>query len=1492
MAIPTIKSYDIFKNTVKVEENGNIKIDTTKYDKINKILANLSVADTSHDIDKKDKGIPGITGFLKKSTNIYAQMYQEGLPVEYTSGSILDEDQAVGSVIESTSFEWGPAPEPPPGSPASSPIPSQHNELFKNKPYIPLRVMKYIKEGRTPIPDKADDYSDPEERYVRPDRQTHSITTVNDNKYVVKYFNVKPEKNGGKGDEIINAETFFKHMGYEDTTQDINIAFVVDCTSITFEDILNKGPKLGQNFKTYLIKSPEGENDPGGKTNLQDKSFKEYESDGNKGVRYKAAVPYDLKKTNSYVYYFTESKKLKISPYTQFFTNYCFSLSELQFDDKYIFSDLTTTINITDPRNTAVPTKTVLNSGDMNKITAVSNTVRNILEKIKKYKSNSATDTFDYNCALQQKRSGDWFQALLTCLVALGERKFCEYNSPNFDIFKIFKKKEIIDGTLIDPNGPHDGARQPVINFQQKDVYLVTHDRILLAFSLLLGINVIFTHHFPGSRGYSYHSALVYKIENPLEKSQSKLKVMEDFFNGVKGLPAGKRPFHAILEEYINNLNKMYKRFNNHIDRYKSGIPLLKVNNSLEDGPDGVESADNLNKHISDFTEIIHRLDRTEAKSITSDEINTNTQKIFALAFKIALIKTTFPDLYNLIDYVREITTFKDQIRIIKGKLITDVFGNYKNPSEPSQEENVEHFLLLGNERVLYDKIIEMLSKYNEINNRIVILNKNLQGFNSFIGNMEKSLKKNPTFGLISAWRTSNAPKCNLWVQYNNVLNPNWAFINDKNIFLYELTKLDDELKDKICTVYLELFNAIKIPANIAGSGALQAKTQQNVLSFCLEVFVNLGPFVINDGTRNSIKDEIDTYLKTPLKLQVPAEEAPRDTSTEPKTFNPNRFNEVIAELKALNATSTNADKTINVVTIPELQGEDSKTYDPIVTPVVIEELIEINVKKDNTIENKDEGTNIDTASGNPNSKYSLNKDGYVTVELPDTILADKGEIADTVFEPVSDDALQDGGRKRSQDISFIFDNKMAPKYLAATNLFVSRPVIQDYSTFNYVLDKLSGASVGRRYELSNPSPLQRLDILSQPDIDEHASLPTAPAGLEDLNRIGGQIGGSHEEIESLLSSDESILVNEKIASHPLLSIYLILESYCTELSVTSIEDSWDYENFVQFFEIANAMINNLLKIYSGDNKTNMNELKACMVGYGLRELIFTSPQYIERDPICIDALDIKLENYNPLSKIFSIFVNRVCGSVNQTPEDIELGSKYINNQIFKEYATRIEFNRIFDSNVSEVNIYELSLKAQNLFLEVGNKIISDTNGIENNTLLELTENNPLPLINNLEEVSAASSDVLVESPPPSADILVEPPSQSTQIASNLLAENQGKGISSKQITPTKKGIHTFSDFQGDKAASIKTSTKPPIKKGIYTISDYKSEKPSSGIIQYVSPIGEGGKKTKKHKKYLKTKITRGKARKYKNRTRKHRTIKYKINKKLNKRSKRNRKYN
>jgi len=278
------------------------------------------------------------------------------------------------------------------------------------------------------------------------------------------------------------------------------------------------------------------------------------------------------------------------------------------------------------------------------------------------------------------------------------------------------------------------------------------------------------------------------------------------------------------------------------------------------------------------------------------------------------------------------------------------------------------------------------------------------------------------------------------------------------------------------------------------------------------------------------------------------------------------------------------------------------------------------------------------------------------------------------------------------------------------------------------------------------------------------------------------------------------------------------------------------------------------------------------MVGYGLRELIFTSPQYIERDPICRESLNIELDNYNPLSKMFSILANRVCGSVNQTPEDVEFGSKYISSPIFREYAQGIPFNKILDSNVGQVNTYELALKVQKLFLEVGNKIISDTNGIENDDLLNLTSIE-LPY---LTETTVTARGPMLETKNP---VIARSPMLEAKIP-KLEDDNVAKGLTLKQQLEKKRleQQEIVSAEQQKKFAELfgKRSTN--------TSKNFTNNYPTNTLeTPFRQGIAAHGGNTKKNKVHKKSKITRGKTRNYKNKTRKN-----KKNKKVNTRSKRN----
>jgi hypothetical protein len=101
------------------------------------------------------------------------------------------------------------------------------------------------------------------------------------------------------------------------------------------------------------------------------------------------------------------------------------------------------------------------------------NNITAVTSKFKKYMGKTTpTDKQKTNIALQQKRSGDWLQVLY-CLIAK---------------LRGFKRVHRSDGFA---------ANTPITDID--NVYLLTHDRIALAYGLEMGIDSFFTHGSTGS---------------------------------------------------------------------------------------------------------------------------------------------------------------------------------------------------------------------------------------------------------------------------------------------------------------------------------------------------------------------------------------------------------------------------------------------------------------------------------------------------------------------------------------------------------------------------------------------------------------------------------------------------------------------------------------------------------------------------------------------------------------------------------------------------------------------------------------------------------------------------------------------------------------------------------------------------------------------------------------------------------------------------------
>jgi hypothetical protein len=231
---------------------------------INDKLGEAAASDTDHDFNDKS-AVKGITNLIETT---YKNFYLSGLPDGVTLKNIPSEEQTINSVIQPNTYKFI---QDSAGGGAVKFGTSINSNSFQDVDYSPLTAMKFIKEGIVTNTIKNNDKAG--KTIVQSDGCVHEFITVTGNEYKCTYFDVKPEIVEGskvKKGEIIDAQTFFEKMG---AGGKFDIGLIVDCVSITLEDIFNKSPidsagkpqKITSEKTVRLIKSSEGENDPGGK---------------------------------------------------------------------------------------------------------------------------------------------------------------------------------------------------------------------------------------------------------------------------------------------------------------------------------------------------------------------------------------------------------------------------------------------------------------------------------------------------------------------------------------------------------------------------------------------------------------------------------------------------------------------------------------------------------------------------------------------------------------------------------------------------------------------------------------------------------------------------------------------------------------------------------------------------------------------------------------------------------------------------------------------------------------------------------------------------------------------------------------------------------------------------------------------------------------------------------------------------------------------------
>jgi hypothetical protein len=1224
----TSRQYGLYKN---LTNNDN-----DKKSQLNNIIANLAAADAQHDFSKLNY----IKTILNPNNTDLNKAYNSGSP--HPNTSVLDEEKALSIVF------------------------TLHNP--DDKLHLPLEKIKSI---RTSIKNKVPIQSWNEE-------------TINGYKYTVRYCNALKSSDVDEK-KYIDAKTLFETLEINGKQE---IALVIDETNVSLDTILVSGER-DENIKTYLIKAPEIENDPGGKKTLHDAKYFPKVSKAS-GVSYVPAIPFEINKNSTSYSYSFDIGKID-NTMNQFFSNYTFKLSELKFENKYITEHLSTSLEIFS-NQTNVPIRGPLNNKSRNEINTLSQSMNNIMNS----KKRTTSQNFELISSLHQKRTGDWLQALLCCDIANNTRQFCEYKR------QPTKNKNNM-GSL--------STKAPAIDFTK--VFLVTHDRILLAFALLLGIDVLYTHHLPSTKEdpTSMSSILMYTITNENEVSDNKIKFLTSF-------------------------------------------KTLCENNYFETLKTETEQGGTLTKYKTNIAEIIANFKTLVTDAITtatSDAYTTKdnfikyTQNIFQNAVKYSIIQNNLKslDIENTYSKIKSLYTddnFLQNFDLKKYDMtsvtVSDINITFKNKdiTKPDLVITYEYAISLKNK---YDKLLltyqTCINKFGTDKIDLTPLVYNV--------NENKNFLKNGVLHSIIKWQLQK-PKYNLWEIYDikdtKTTTPDKSskYIVDPNSFLYELN-LDDDLKTKICSFYYGWYK--KIEESLPGRAVKNdfAITQKIdiikgiMITFCLEVLINLDYIYKENILDTPLKEHIDDILSNLKKL----DETP-DTSQ-------SRLRSVTDEIITLdnieiNTDEDNEEKNRNEITFPD------------------------NVKQ-----------NINSSSSSIDKgiiiNYELRTDTDVIQEQEDAkdeieLTVDKLKVNQLNVDKLNVENIQTGGEPRKQQYSFLYtyNNIKAPIYLNVVNLFSSKiiddttveniltlcynilsvdneditPNIDDFIklfggkepsnnakqllTFIYSLLNRKQIIIGGVAPPTTRPRLTEEQLLKQQtklekfskEMETKRKLKTVAFLEEEAQAKAAAPLFFTEDIEKYIegASEGDIFLNDKFSFHPLLPLFLILRSLHIQITNVPIEELWDYDIYISYYFAMCAIVKKVVESYSDKNNSNENKFIALIHGYGFRELFFTSNQYNERTEMCMTALNMNTLNYSNFSSLNSIFGNMACGQIIQTQEDINFGSLCINNPIFTSFMSDININQYFD-NITSVG-KDFRSDVLNLYLNVGKKISNDQSGI------------------------------------------------------------------------------------------------------------------------------------------------------------------------------------
>ena len=329
------------------------------------------------------------------------------------------------------------------------------------------------------------------------------------------------------------------------------------------------------------------------------------------------------------------------------------------------------------------------------------------------------------------------------------------------------------------------------------NVFLVTHDQIALSFALLNGINCIFTHH---NSKHHFHAAMTFIAPNP-----------EGVASQQKEQAKKCRDNRSYLQNDINKLINDIQEYTN--TTYQNTTNKIKIDllESIQKIIDGVDlKFSNVNKKNTPYN--------TSVFSI-------NTRVFFTQSLKLIFSKSTCPDL---------------QEQIIELNKIADLLVNLDDEND---------LVVINNYNIMrsgIDNVQSILKKVNSIT------------YEDYLKQMN-NFTKSHIYKTADKWNWNVNLSSRELLLYSDHSNKS-IYGEDRNIFLYNLNNLDDDIKQKLSFIYYKeyqglfnLFNALEPPLDSFVNGydnrnrpiqmtrRVYDKFKSISLAFCIEVLLTIG---------------------------------------------------------------------------------------------------------------------------------------------------------------------------------------------------------------------------------------------------------------------------------------------------------------------------------------------------------------------------------------------------------------------------------------------------------------------------------------------------------------------------------------------------------------------------------------------------------------------------------------------------------------------------